>query len=142
MVDTLCAVLIEKLQSQKSLRIHSQKIESVASTIQIHISFLYIRKHLHTYIIYTEKAEEKDHVHFFISYMQLNFLFQWDMIMCWGQCSCDTRSSYFCLLLLNVTDIDLVYVHDKIIFRSKKSARNLEIKSYWLGSKIRDVEVF
>ena len=39
MVDTLCAVLIEKLQSQESLRIHSEKIESVASTIQIYISF-------------------------------------------------------------------------------------------------------
>ena len=120
MVDTLCAVLIEKLQSQKSLRIHSQKIESVASTIQIHISFLYIRKHLHTYIIYTEKAEEKDHVHFFISYMQLNFLFQWDMIMRWGQCSCGTHSSNFCLLLLPIY-LDSVYIYEKMIFKSKKT---------------------
>ena len=42
MVDTLCAVLIEKLQSQKSLRIHSEKIESVASTIQIYTYIFFV----------------------------------------------------------------------------------------------------
>ena len=66
MVDTPCAVLIEKLQSQKSLRIHSEKIESVASTIQICI-FLYKETSSHFYIKeYTGKLWEKDHVHVFI----------------------------------------------------------------------------
>ena len=68
MVDTPCAVLIEKLQSQKSLRIHSEKIESVASTIQIYTYiFLYKETSSHFYIKeYTGKLWEKDHVHVFI----------------------------------------------------------------------------
>ena len=140
MVDTLCAVLIEKLQSQKSLRIHSQKIESVASTIQIHISFfIYKKTSSHFYIIYTGKSCGKGSCSLFhlVYVAQFPLLLGYDNVL--G--SVQLWYSQPKLLPITVTDIDLVYVYQKMIFISKKLFSRRK-KRYSKMARNKDMQLF